>query len=185
MSDPIAGPVGNAPPLPDAPFVFFTVGTDHHPFDRLVSLADGWSRTTGVDCFVQYGTSAAPARVQGAAYLPYGAMVEAMETAAAVVCHGGPATIMLARQCGRVPIVVARDPDRGEHVDGHQMEFAAWMGDKQQVMLAESETDLAGRLTLAQEDPERFRVDPSDDATAASVARFTELVNALLEEKGR
>ena len=47
----------STPPLPDPPFVFVTVGTDHHPFDRLVQWADEWTTRTGIACLVQTGTS--------------------------------------------------------------------------------------------------------------------------------
>ena len=43
--------------------VFVTVGTDHHPFDRLCGWADAWvagARHPEVPWFVQSGTSQAP-----------------------------------------------------------------------------------------------------------------------------
>jgi hypothetical protein len=50
--------------VPDpAPLVLISVGTDHHPFDRLVTWADGWLATRpegSVRCVVQSGTSRAP-----------------------------------------------------------------------------------------------------------------------------
>ena len=44
------------------------------------------------------------------------------------VCHGGPGTIMDAREAGHVPLCVPRDPKLGEHVDDHQQRFAAMVG---------------------------------------------------------
>jgi len=44
--------------------VFVTVGTDHHPFDRLCAWADAWvsaARHPEIPWFVQSGTSRAPA----------------------------------------------------------------------------------------------------------------------------
>ena len=183
MSDPVAGPIAEAPDLPSGSFVFVTVGTDHHPFDRLVDDAEAWSARTGVPCFIQSGTSRSPSNGVGSAYLPYPAMADAMRTAVAVVSHGGPATIMLARQCGRIPIVTPRDPERGEHVDGHQMEFSRWMAEKQQVVLAETAEDLERHLDAAVSDPDAYRVTSDVGETAAAVNRFAELVDELIERK--
>lgn len=170
------------PTLPDAPFVFVTVGTDHHRFDRLVDLCEAWAKDRDVALFIQTGTSRPAAPGAGAEYLPFPIMAEAMTGAAAVVCHGGPATIMLARQCGRTPIVVPRDPEREEHVDGHQQKFSRWMADKGQIALAPEETDLVAHLDEAMAHPERYRVADGDE-TAAAVAEFTRLVDDLVDRR--
>ena len=110
--------------------VFVTVGTDHHPFDRLVAWADAWvasGRYPDVACLIQSGTSNPPVHTPWHDYVRYDEMCAAMSSAIAVVCHGGPATIMDARRLGRVPIVVPRSADLGEHVDNHQQRFARRM----------------------------------------------------------
>jgi UDP-N-acetylglucosamine transferase subunit ALG13 len=185
VSNEVASPDPDADQLPASPFVFATVGTDHHPYDRLVSWMDAWSRTDGGACFVQYGTSAPPVRAAGARYLAYPTMVTAMRTAAAVVAHGGPATIMLARQCGRLPIVVPRDPARGEHVDDHQSHFAAWLEKRGQVAVAHSAEEVARHLDLAAKQPARYRLDATAGDTAAAVARFRDLVEPLMQKRRR
>src|SRR6185312_1027562 len=45
------------------PFVFATVGTDHHPFHRLVRWLDDWYALDGASrtrCLIQTGTSEPP-----------------------------------------------------------------------------------------------------------------------------
>lgn len=179
MADPAPAP----PALPDGTFIFVTVGTDHHRFDRLVDICEAWGADRGVEMFVQTGTSRAVQTGSGAPYLPFPTMAEAMARATAVVCHGGPATIMLARQCGRTPIVVPRDPDRGEHVDGHQQKFARWMAEKGQIVLAAEEAELIERLDDALTDPERYRVAETAE-TASAVTEFRRLVDELLGPEG-
>jgi UDP-N-acetylglucosamine transferase subunit ALG13 len=170
------------PTLPAEAFVFVTVGTDHHRFDRLVDLCEAWAADRGIAVFIQTGTSRPVTPESGAAYLPFATMAEAMAGAEAVVCHGGPATIMLARQCGRTPIVVPRDPAREEHVDGHQQKFARWMADKGQIVLAPEEADLVAHLDEAMAHPDRYRV-AEGDATAAAVPEFSRLVNDLVDRR--
>ena len=79
------------------------VGTDHHPFDRVVGWADDWaaSHTPTVRVVIQYGTSRPPSSGRGPRS-PAGrpSSNALMAEAAAVVCHGGPGTIMGAREAG-------------------------------------------------------------------------------------
>jgi UDP-N-acetylglucosamine transferase subunit ALG13 len=102
-------------------------GTDHHPFDRLVTWVDAAAaRHPDVRFVVQHGSSSGPPRLaEGAAFLSHDRLVGLLAEATAVVCHGGPGTIMDAREAGHVPLCVPRDPRLGEHVDGHQQRFAA------------------------------------------------------------
>lgn len=178
-------PAPKMPALPTAPFVFVTVGTDHHPFDRLIDACEEWARSSGFEYFIQTGASRPVDAAHGAPYLPYPAMAEAMARARAVVSHGGPATIMLARQNRQIPIVVPRDPERGEHVDGHQQEFSRWMAARDQVVIAESTDELRVRLDTAAADEHAYRIGTANDATQAAVATFSELVDDLIERKRR
>lgn len=105
--------------------VLVLVGTDHHPFDRLVDWADDCARRDpGSRWVVQHGSSRAPTYAEAHAFLPHDDLVALLADADAVVCHGGPGTIMDARGLGHVPVCVPRDPALGEHVDGHQQRFA-------------------------------------------------------------
>lgn len=168
------------------PLLFVTVGTDHHPFDRLVRWLDAWLEAGGdrlVRCLVQRGTSIPPSQAESNDYFTHEAMSAAMGEAAAVVCHGGPGTIMLAAHRGKVPIVVPRLNALGEHVDDHQLIFARRMADEGTIVLAESEDRfralvedaLAARIA-------RAWVAPS--CTADTVRRFEEIVDELMLRKG-
>lgn len=123
------------------------VGTDHHPFDRLVDLLDAAAvRHAGHRFVVQHGATRAPLVAEGVDYLPHGELLALLDEADVVICHGGPATIMDARARGHVPICVPRDPARAEHVDGHQQAFAAQAGRRGLVRLATTTKDLEAAL---------------------------------------
>lgn len=161
-----------------------TVGTDHHPFDRLVHWVDTWAAAHPEHtCLVQRGTSVLPETCSSDQYVSYGDLVDSMSTSTVVVSHGGPATIMEARASGRLPVVVPRRPDLGEHIDDHQIRFSRWMAGRGQVMLAETEAELHLHLDRAFGDPGSARIDPCDDDVAKSVQRFGELVDGLLERR--
>jgi UDP-N-acetylglucosamine transferase subunit ALG13 len=168
------------------PSVFVTVGTDHHRFDRLISWTDDWlaDRTEPVRVLVQHGTSTKPAVAEGRDYLPYGEMIAAMQQAHAVVCHGGPATIMESRQHGRLPIIVPRRPELDEHVDDHQVRFTGRVAQLGQVLLAGDEQEYRALLERALADPGAFRLPVDDADVAAAVQRFSDLVAALFPVVG-
>ncbi len=171
------------------PLVLVAVGTDYHPFDRLVGWVDRWARDhKDVDVLVQYGSSTPPATARGSQLLGHSELQDAMAAADVVVCHGGPATISEARRHGRLPICVPRDPQLGEHVDEHQQLFARRMGSGGVVHLAETEPALVAAMNDALARPDRFSSGrDSGDGAGAGLAgsvpgleRFADLVGELL-----
>lgn len=181
---------------PGARLVLVAVGTDHHPFDRAVDWVDAWltdARAAGhddLDVLVQYGHSHAPTLARGSSLLDHADLQDAMERAAVVVCHGGPATITEARRHGKLPICLPRDPERGEHVDNHQQLFARRMGAGGVVRLTETEADLRAALDEAVAQPEHFLLGsggagPEAGARAASLSRFADLVGELVPSPAR
>ncbi|HLF40466.1 MAG TPA: glycosyltransferase, partial [Acidimicrobiia bacterium] len=103
-----------------------------------------------------------------------------LETASAVVCHGGPASITECRSAGIVPIVVPRDPRLGEHVDDHQILFTRRLAAAGKIHLARSADRLAALLDEAVSCPEAFRVGPGADTAEQTVVEFERLVTGLL-----
>lgn len=133
-------------PTPQA-FVLATVGTDHHPFDRFVEWVDAWhAEHADVDVFVQYGTCERQPESPGSQWVEGHELASMMERADAIVCHGGPSTIIEARTNGTVPVVVPRNPALGEHVDEHQMRFADFMADRDNILLARDQAALSNQL---------------------------------------
>jgi UDP-N-acetylglucosamine transferase subunit ALG13 len=170
------------------PLLFVTVGTDHHPFDRLVRWLDAWLQAGGkrrVRCLVQHGTSIPPSHADSSDYLAYDAMCAAMQEAVAVVCHGGPSTIMLAADAGKVPIVVPRLRALQEHVDDHQLIFARRLANGETIALAESEDRFRALVDRALATPPA-PAGLARSGTADALRRFEKIVDELtLPGKGR
>jgi UDP-N-acetylglucosamine transferase subunit ALG13 len=154
-----------------------SVGTDHHPFDRLLEWASIASRELEIEVFVQRGATAAHPGVESVDYLPADELAERMRSADVVVCHGGPGTIALAQRMGKRPIVVARDPARGEHVDDHQMRYTARLAADGEIDVADSLEVLMSLLSNPR--PAGTAVH-HDEAIAAAVAEFGILVERLM-----
>ncbi len=105
--------------------VAVSVGTDHHPFDRLVAWTGEWAKeNSDVQVVIQRGPAAAVPGLDCPQVMPHDELRRLFGIASVVVCHGGPSTVMDARYAGSKPIVLPRNPEFGEHVDGHQLAFA-------------------------------------------------------------
>ena len=169
-----------------------SVGTDHHPFDRLVRWVDGWlgAQNDGdVTCLVQYGSSHPPGRARGLAYLDHADLSHVMGGAHVVICHGGPSTIAEARRTGHLPIVVPRSPRLGEHVDDHQQRFSRRLADAGLVLLAPSREDLMHALDDALAHAEHIHLEgngvPSQPPATEAALRFGALVDDLFAARRR
>lgn len=102
--------------------IFVTVGTHEQQFNRLVEYMD--SLDLAEEVIIQSGYSDyVPKNCKFEKMLPYQRMLESVENARIVITHGGPSSIMLPLQMGKIPIVVPRQKEYGEHVNDHQVEF--------------------------------------------------------------
>jgi UDP-N-acetylglucosamine transferase subunit ALG13 len=169
---------------PQRPFVFVTVGTDHHRFDRLLTMLAAWAADhPELDVVAQSGHTPSPTGIDATAFMTEAEVADRHRRAIAVVCHGGPSTIMEARAAGHVPIVVARDPQFGEHVDGHQLRFAAHVGDAGLVTAVQTPDALTAVLdaALAAGPPQGPCTERPE--AAATIERVGHLLDQLIEER--
>jgi UDP-N-acetylglucosamine transferase subunit ALG13 len=165
---------------PTKPLVFLTVGTDHHPFDRVVRWLDAWLEAGAegeVRCLVQHGASAPSSIARSHDYLTYEEMDVAIREAAVIVSHAGPGTIMMAAEAGKLPIVVPRTRALREHVDDHQVLFAQRLRDDRTIALADCESKFRQFVERALASP--FALPQRASSTAEAVRRFEEVVDEL------
>jgi UDP-N-acetylglucosamine transferase subunit ALG13 len=164
------------------PVVVCLLGTDHHPFDRLVAWCDELAALRpGLDVMVQHGGTAPPRVAVGRDFLDKQALTETLGRAHVAICHGGPGLISDVRSAGLLPLVVARDPGRGEHVDGHQMRFVARIAASGIVRSVDSAGELVDAVDELIASARGSGIDASEDRAriAASVTRFADAVEPL------
>jgi len=160
-----------------------SVGTDHHPFPRFLEWVAAAEQQLGVEAMVQRGATPELAGLTTVDYLPAEDLLAAMDAADVVVCHGGPGTIAAAIRCGHTPIVIARDPLLGEHVDDHQQRYTRKLRAGGSIELP---ADLPEFLSLvaAVQPRDVAALASSVEAAAAEITRsalhFGELVDELL-----
>lgn len=158
-----------------------SVGTDHHRFDRLVSWIDAYvAARPGVSALVQRGSSRSSERAESRPLIPHDELLELFAAASAVVCHGGPATVMDARRAGHRPIVVPRDPSFDEHVDGHQLRFARHLESEGLATVATTEAELFTALDRIVEDPASAFTDEVLPEFPPGIVEFGAVVDDLL-----
>lgn len=172
-----AGESGSVQPL-----VVCTVGTDYHPFDRLVQWCDSLADARpDIEVVVQYGASTPPRSATGEAFWSKEQLAERLSAAHVVITHGGPGSISEAQRAGTLPLVVPRDPTLGEHVDAHQQRFVARLHTAGAVVALSSEGDLLAQVGRRLAEPRGSGHDAADAARArASALRFGQLIEELL-----
>jgi UDP-N-acetylglucosamine transferase subunit ALG13 len=164
---------------PPARVVVF-LGTDHHPFARLVGWVDAWAAAhPDVPCFIQHGPAPAPRHARGAPYADVGDLRAAVAAADVIVGHAGPGTIMDALEAGRVPIVVPRLARYGEVVDDHQVAFGRLMDERERAVCVEDEAALGAAIDKALAQPEVVAA-PSPVQAQATITLIGDLIDGLL-----
>ena len=158
--------------------ILVTVGTNEQPFNRLVRAVEALEPQELL--VVQHGACDTPGgKGRWVAFLPFDELAELMRQARLVVAHAGVGSIMLARSCGKRPIVVPRRLHLAEAVDDHQLPMARRLHESGIVELVED----AGRLPEVIGAPQRPVASAAGDhsmpdalALAADVRLYLESV---------
>jgi UDP-N-acetylglucosamine transferase subunit ALG13 len=159
--------------------IVVTVGTHEQPFDRLMKAVVALGDSEPM--LVQYGTctiTSGPG--EWVDFLSFDELAERAAGARAFICHAGVGSIVLARRCGHRPIIMARRPEHGEHVDEHQLELSRRLHKAGLVTVVEDEAE----LIAAVRNPSAV---PSAEATPTALRGPTDLsadVRGVLERLG-
>ena len=169
--------------------VLCLLGTDHHPFTRLLTWVDAWQREAAAPTrvLVQHGFTRPLERtaVTQVDFVGHRELTELLGRSRAVVCHGGPGTIFDCRREGLLPVVLPRSAEHGEHVDNHQVLFTRRLATARLIDRVQTEAELHGALGEALSRP-RATLDSADDAAvAASTQRLSRLIDEALNHKNQ
>ncbi|MEZ5377430.1 MAG: glycosyltransferase [Acidimicrobiales bacterium] len=168
-------------PLPEDQMIVISVGTDHHPFARLVEWAEAWAKDNPTyRVIVQRGTVAAPVSIESHDLIPHDELRRLFAAALVVVSHGGPSTVMDARMAGRLPIVVPRDNSLGEHVDDHQLRFARHLDLHGLARCATTREEFDVLMAEALAHPETFTIPRQELEAASGVVKLGKVLDDLL-----
>jgi UDP-N-acetylglucosamine transferase subunit ALG13 len=172
--------------------VLVIVGTDHHPFNRLITWVNNWLTYHPDDrarFFVQWGAASVRPECPGAQFVTTDELGSLLQGARVIVCHGGGGSISDAWDRGQLPIVVPRTPRLSEHVDDHQITFTQRLAELGRVRVARSETDFSHLLEEALGEAEGEGDIPRRPMGSAvcdieeTIARFGVLVDELVQQR--
>lgn len=124
--------------------IFVTVGTHEQPFNRLIKKIDELKGEGLIqeEVILQTGFSTyEPKHCKWQKLYAYQEMLELVSAARIVITHGGPSSFIMPLQVGKVPIVVPRKKEFGEHVNDHQVEFVKRVGVKYNNLLFVDDVD--------------------------------------------
>lgn len=167
--------------------IFVTVGTHEQPFDRLIAHLDKMKKdkTISEEVLIQTGYSTyVPNYCQWQKMFSYQEMINYIKEAHIVITHGGPSSFIMPLQIGKIPIVVPRQKQLGEHINNHQVDFIRKIADiRQNVIVAESMEDLE-RAILNYDELSKKIVTNVDNNTAEFCEKIEAIVNELFKDKG-
>lgn len=127
--------------------IFVTVGTHEQPFNRLVKYMDKWSAEHDEEVVIQTGFSTyEPKHCKWSKLYPYSQMVELVEKARLVITHGGPSSFIMPLQINKIPIVVPRKKEFGEHVNNHQVDFSKAVAERKGNIIVVEDISKLGKI---------------------------------------
>ena len=130
--------------------IFVTVGTHEQPFNRLIEAVDKMKAENVFvdDVIIQTGYSTyEPKFCEWQKLYPYDKMLELVQQARIVITHGGPSSFIMPLQIGKIPIVVPRQRQYGEHVNDHQLEFCKAVEERfGNIIVAENEENVKEQI---------------------------------------
>lgn len=129
--------------------IFVTVGTHEQQFNRLVGYMDKWAADHDEEVVIQTGFSTyEPKTAKWQKFFSYTEMSQKVKVARIVITHGGPSSFIAPLQIGKIPIVVPRKYEFGEHVNDHQVNFCKQVAERNRnIIVIESIEKLGKTIT--------------------------------------
>lgn len=158
--------------------IFITLGTDHHPFKRVINWIDKLYAENKIDeeVIIQSGYTPIPiGPYKSYKILSFEEMAKYITSARAVITHGSSTAILICR-LKKKPIVIPRIASLGEHIDDHQVNFINKVGDSYPFYLPNSYEELAS--ILASKSSFKLTGDELGDTSENAKKKFREAFDA-------
>jgi UDP-N-acetylglucosamine transferase subunit ALG13 len=165
--------------------IFVTVGTHEQPFDRLIKEIDNLVQEGIIkeEVFIQLGYSNyTPKYCEYSKLINYEDMVEKTTKARIVITHGGPGSIMLPLSLNKIPIVVPRQKQYGEHVDDHQVLFSKRLEKESKILAVYGIEQLRDKIINYNEYTEHMRSNLSESNLDHFIQRLDTIAESLVNK---
>lgn len=164
--------------------IFATVGTHEQPFNRLIKYIDEMKRDGLIDeeVVIQTGYSTyEPKYCTWQKLYPYKDMVKLVNEARIVITHGGPSSFVAPLQLGKIPIVVPRKHEHGEHVNNHQVDFCKAVAERQGNIIEVEEMEPLKNAILNYESIIKEMEVAQQNNNEEFIRRFELIVNEIMK----
>lgn len=168
--------------------IFVTVGTHEQPFDRLVMGIDELKKNGLLkeEVVIQTGFSAyEPEFCAWRKLFPYEDVLKNISAARIVITHGGPSSFIIPLQMGKIPVVVPRQKQFGEHVNDHQLEFCRLVAQRQKNIVVVENIEEIGRIISEYDSIVASMPSEMQSNNKKFNQDFAELVDDLLAKKNK
>ena len=168
--------------------IFVTVGTHEQPFDRLIKYVDQLKKEKVIEeeIVMQTGFGAyKPCCCTWSRFFSYPEMIKYVEKSRIVITHGGPSSFIMPLQIGKIPIVVPRQKQFGEHVNDHQVDFVQAVEKRQKNIIVVEKIEELKDVILNYESVVSMSQGQLKSNNAYFNQRLAEIVEELLHEKQR
>jgi len=129
--------------------IFISVGTEKFQFDRLIRIIDQAKKDNIFKDMVvgQIGNSKyEPNNFKYYRFLENSDYMEYLEKSRILITHAGVGTLLNCLELKKVPIILPRLSEYGEHLDNHQQELAFKLDKLGLALLANDEKDLITKV---------------------------------------
>lgn len=165
--------------------IFVTVGTHEQPFDRLVKYIDDFvgSGEINEEIVIQTGYSTyIPQNCIWQRTFPYQQMKRKVTDARVIITHGGPSSFIMPLQIGKIPIVVPRKKDYGEHVNDHQLSFCRAVAERMGTIIVIENINKLGETIQNYQEIISDMNKKIENNNERFCARFEEVVDGLIKK---
>jgi UDP-N-acetylglucosamine transferase subunit ALG13 len=134
------------------------VGNAHQPFTRLLDAVAAAARALPKPVIVQHGhTRFSSSECEAVAFMEMTRFERVLASADVVILHAGAGSTIQALQADKVPVIVPRRVEFGEHVDNHQVSWGRALASEGRVVLVEDVQDIVAAVREALERQARQR----------------------------
>ena len=167
--------------------VFVTVGNAEQGFGRLLGAVDelaGRGAFDGEPVLLQSGQTKdfRAASCEQVPFLPMDVFMERLLAATVLISHAGAGTLLHAWEAGKVPVVMPRQHQYGEHIDDHQVELTRALAGEGYIVPAYEPVDLPDAIGEVR----RLAATPRASASAPLIELVRREIDRLgARQKGR
>jgi len=130
---------------------FVCVGNATQPFRRLLDAVCGIAEYLPQPVVVQYGAADdySCSKCSEVAYMDMMVFEKHVAEAELLIMHAGAGSVIHAVHSGKIPVIMPRRADLGEHIDDHQLEFTRQLEETSKILVANDTATLLNVCNLS------------------------------------